>query len=83
MPPETLHNSFDVAIIGAGPAGLAAACAAVDRGLTHVLLDRAGLAQSFVEYPHNLQFFSPPDEAVSVIETISARLSTQRARAKT
>ena len=54
--------SADVAIIGAGPAGLAAACACIERGLSHVVLDRAGLAQSFVEYPHNLRFFSPPDE---------------------
>lgn len=56
------RGGVDVAIIGAGPAGLAAACACVERGLSHVVLDRAGLAQSFVEYPHNLQFFSPPDE---------------------
>lgn len=52
----------DVAIIGAGPAGLAAACACQDRGLSYVLLDRRGLAQSFHEYPHTLRFFSPPDE---------------------
>ena len=52
----------DVAIIGAGPAGLAAACACQELGLRYVLLDRRGLAQSFHEYPHALRFFSPPDE---------------------
>ena len=52
----------DVLIVGAGPAGLCTACACEDRGLTSVVVDRAGLAQSFSEYPHNLQFFSPPGE---------------------
>jgi len=54
--------SIDVAILGAGPAGLSAACACQDHGLSYVLLDSAGLAQSFFEYPHALRFFSPPDE---------------------
>ena len=54
--------NVDVAILGAGPAGLAAACACKERGLSYVLLDRGGLAQSFFEYPHGIQFFSPPDE---------------------
>ena len=52
----------DVVIVGAGPAGLAAACACQELGLGYVLLDRQGLAQSFHEYPHTLRFFSPPDE---------------------
>lgn len=52
----------DVAILGAGPAGLCGACACIEHGLSHVVLDRRGLAQSFFEYPHALRFFSPPDE---------------------
>ncbi|HLV80256.1 MAG TPA: NAD(P)-binding domain-containing protein [Chthonomonadaceae bacterium] len=52
----------DVLIVGAGPAGLQAACTAQDLGLTHRILDRRGLAHSFVEYPQTLRFFSPPDE---------------------
>lgn len=52
----------DVAILGAGPAGLTAACACQDHGLSFALLDCAGLGQSFVEYPQTLRFFSPPDE---------------------
>lgn len=52
----------DVLIIGAGPAGLQAACTAQELGLTHRIVDRRGLAHSFVEYPQNLRFFSPPDE---------------------
>ena len=52
----------DILIIGAGPAGLHAACAAQDSGLTHQVIDRRGLAHSFVGYPQTLRFFSPPDE---------------------
>ncbi len=52
----------DLLIVGAGPAGLHAACAAQDLGLSHRILDRRGLAHSFVEYPQSLRFFSPPDE---------------------
>lgn len=49
-------------IVGAGPAGLHAACVGQDLGLTHRIVDRRGLAHSFVGYPETLRFFSPPDE---------------------
>ncbi|HEV2474007.1 MAG TPA: NAD(P)-binding domain-containing protein [Chthonomonadales bacterium] len=53
---------LDLLIIGAGPAGLHAAAAAQDEGLSYRVIDRRGLAHSFVEYPQTLRFFSPPDE---------------------
>ena len=52
----------DLIIIGAGPAGLHAACTAQDLGLSHRVIDRRGLVHSFVDYPQSLRFFSPPDE---------------------
>lgn len=52
----------DLIIIGAGPAGLQAALTAQELGLSYRVIDRRGLAHSFVEYPQNLRFFSPPDE---------------------
>ena len=59
----TANNEIsDVLIIGAGPAGLHAACIAQDLGLSHRVIDRRGLAHSFVDYPQTLRFFSPPDE---------------------
>lgn len=61
-PLDETEHVVDVAIVGAGPTGLAAARECERRGLSHVVLDRAGLAQSFVEYPQNLLFFSPPEE---------------------
>lgn len=60
--PCSLIDPVDVLIIGAGPAGLQAACTAHDLGLTHRVIDRCGLAHSFAEYPQTLRFFSPPDE---------------------
>ncbi len=59
MPETTLH---DLLIFGAGPAGLQAACTAQELGLHCRVIDRRGLAHSFVEYPQTLRFFSPPDE---------------------
>jgi thioredoxin reductase (NADPH) len=55
-------GSFDLLIIGAGPAGLAAACAAQDAGLTYAVIDRAGPVQSLVEHPEQIRYFSPADE---------------------
>ena len=52
----------DILIVGAGPAGLHAACTAQDLGLSHRIIDRRGLVHSFVEYPQTQRFFSPPDE---------------------
>lgn len=62
IPEPSPDTAVDIAVIGAGPAGLAAACACQDHNLSYVLLDRRGLAQSFTEYPDTLRFFSPPDE---------------------
>jgi len=59
---EVNEAIVDVLIIGAGPAGLHAACTAQDLGLSHRIIDRRGLAHSFVDYPQCLRFFSPPDE---------------------
>ncbi len=55
-------ETIDVLIVGAGPAGLHAACTAQDLGLSHRIVDRRGLVHSFAEYPQTQRFFSPPDE---------------------
>src|SRR5579871_6970645 len=60
--PSGCPDIYDILIIGAGPAGLHAACIAQDLGLSHRIIDRRGLAHSFVEYPQTMRFFSPPDE---------------------
>jgi thioredoxin reductase len=45
-------EAFDVVVVGAGPAGLAAAAAAHERGLTHVVLEQEGdLGGTIFHYP--------------------------------
>ncbi len=53
---------YDLIIVGAGPIGLAAACAAQDRGLNFLILDKAGPCQSIVEYAPRQSFYSPASE---------------------
>ena len=53
---------FDLIIIGAGPIGLAAACAAQDAGLSFIVLEKAGPCQSIVEYAPRQSFYSPASE---------------------
>jgi thioredoxin reductase (NADPH) len=59
---EKDDSLFDLLIIGAGPAGLAAACAAQDAGLSYAVIDRSGPVQSLVEHPQQIRYFSPADE---------------------
>ena len=58
----SVSSSLDLLIVGAGPAGLAAGCAAQDVGLTFVIVERHGLVQSLVEHPQQIRYFSPADE---------------------
>ena len=53
--------SFDVLIVGAGPAGLAAAIAAKQRGLRYLVLEKSGLVNSLVHYPTDMVFFTTPE----------------------
>jgi thioredoxin reductase (NADPH) len=56
-----MAESFDVIIIGAGPAGLAAAIAAKQRGLRYVVLEKAALVNSLLHYPDDMVFFTTPE----------------------
>jgi len=53
---------YDLLIVGAGPIGLAAACAAQDAGLRFLIVDKAGPCQSIVEYAPRQSFYSPAEE---------------------
>lgn len=57
MTPEV----FDIVIVGAGPAGMAAAIAAKQRGLSYVILEKAALVNSLMHYPTDMVFFTTPD----------------------
>lgn len=52
---------WDLAIVGAGPSGLATAYAAAQQGLRAVVLDRGCVAENIRRYPASLVFYSTPD----------------------
>jgi thioredoxin reductase (NADPH) len=52
---------IDIAVIGAGPIGIACAIAAKRRDLTATIFEKGALVNSFVHYPSDLEFFSTPE----------------------
>lgn len=51
----------DVVIVGAGPAGLAAAIAAKKSGLTYEVIEKGALVNSLLHYPAEMVFFTTPE----------------------
>jgi thioredoxin reductase (NADPH) len=56
------EHILDLAIVGAGPCGIAAGAAAATAGLSSVLFDRGPLCASLVDYPPYLVFFSTSEK---------------------
>jgi thioredoxin reductase (NADPH) len=54
-------DQFDVAIVGAGPTGLACGIEVQKRGLSAVLFDKGCVVNSIYHYPTNLVFFTTPE----------------------
>ena len=54
-------HTFDVVIIGAGPAGLATAIAATRNGLDHLAIEKGALVNSLLHYPIEMVFFTTPE----------------------
>jgi thioredoxin reductase/Fe-S-cluster-containing hydrogenase component 2 len=54
------EEHFDVAIVGGGPAGLAAGAQAARRGVSHVVLERAELAHTVVRYQKGKHVMAEP-----------------------
>ena len=54
-------TEFDVAIVGAGPTGLACGIEIQKRGLKPVLFDKGCVVNSIYHYPTNLVFFTTPE----------------------
>jgi len=59
---NTSDQIYDLIIVGAGPIGLAAACAAQDANLNYVIIDKGGPCQSLVEFAPRQSFYSPAEE---------------------
>jgi bacillithiol disulfide reductase len=58
---ENRHDPLDVVVIGAGPAGLAAAIAARRHGLRYAVLEKGVLVNSLLHYPTDMVFFTTPE----------------------
>jgi thioredoxin reductase (NADPH) len=54
-------ENFDVAIVGAGPTGLACGIELTKRGISSVLFDKGCVVNSIYNYPINLVFFTTPE----------------------
>jgi thioredoxin reductase (NADPH) len=55
------HQILDVLIVGSGPAGLAAAIAGGQAGLTYRIIEKGTLANSIFRYPRDMVFFTTPE----------------------
>ena len=53
-----MTQQYKIAIIGAGPIGMACAIAAKEAGLDYVVLEKGCLVHSLYNYPANMTFFS-------------------------
>jgi thioredoxin reductase (NADPH) len=54
-------EQIDIAIIGAGPCGIAVGAAAAEAGARAVLFDKGCVTSSIVNYPYYMRFFSTTD----------------------
>src|SRR4029453_19403507 len=53
--------TYDVLIVGAGPAGLAAAIAAKRSDLRALVIEKGALVNSLLNYPTEMVFFTTPE----------------------
>jgi thioredoxin reductase (NADPH) len=76
--------AVDIAVVGAGPCGIAAAAAARRAGLTSLLVDRGPLCDSLVRYPPYMSFFSTPEKLeIEGIPFVTAARNATRLEALT
>ena len=57
-----MTEHFDLVIIGAGPAGLSAAYAASQEGLSYLVIEKGTIADTIRHYPVGRTLFSTPNE---------------------
>ncbi len=57
-----MHASAPVVVVGAGPCGLAAACALVNAGIPHLVFDRGCVVDAITQYPTYGTFFSTAEK---------------------
>ncbi|MFN2491261.1 MAG: NAD(P)-binding domain-containing protein [Pyrinomonadaceae bacterium] len=57
-----MSEPLDLIIIGAGPAGLSAAYAAAEEGLSYLVIEKGTIANTIRQYPVGRTLFSTPNE---------------------
>uniref|UniRef100_UPI0039A4DB81 YpdA family putative bacillithiol disulfide reductase n=1 Tax=Ornithobacterium rhinotracheale TaxID=28251 RepID=UPI0039A4DB81 len=57
-----MKNIYDIAIIGAGPMGIATAIEAKSNGLSHIVLEKGSLVNSVYHFPKSMTFFSTSEK---------------------
>ncbi|MRI63969.1 YpdA family putative bacillithiol disulfide reductase [Ornithobacterium rhinotracheale] len=57
-----MKNTYDIAIIGAGPMGIATAIEAKANGLSHIVLEKGSLVNSVYHFPKSMTFFSTSEK---------------------
>ncbi|GHF93299.1 hypothetical protein GCM10017783_01550 [Deinococcus piscis] len=60
--PEPQGGLYDVAIVGGGPVGLAAAIACKRHGLSYVVLEKGCVVNAIFDYPTDMTFFTTAPE---------------------
>ncbi|ADY26865.1 FAD-dependent pyridine nucleotide-disulfide oxidoreductase [Deinococcus proteolyticus MRP] len=60
--PEPQGGLYDVAIVGGGPVGLAAAIACKRSGLSYVVLEKGCVVNAIFDYPTDMTFFTTAPE---------------------
>jgi thioredoxin reductase (NADPH) len=56
------ERHLDIAVVGAGPCGIAVGAAARKAGLAVALFDKGPLCSAIVDYPPYVSFFSTPEK---------------------
>src|SRR5438270_10592292 len=56
-----MTETFDAAVVGAGPTGLACGIELQNRGVKTVLIEKGCVVNSIYHYPTNMTFFTTPE----------------------
>ncbi len=75
-----MSEYIDLAVVGAGPCGIAVGAAAATSGLSATLFDKGCITNSLLDYPYYMTFFSTADklEIAGVPFTIAETKPTRR-----